>query len=148
MTNDKQFDLDTIVFDLNGTLIVWWELDDRIPWLILQLQSLWFRCVLLTGDQRWTALTYARYGLEIVLAKNAQQKKEWMHTIDSSKAVAIWNSRIDIGMFEMAKVRISTLQSEWIHTAIFPYVDIIVPSIVDAIMLFLDPDRFAATMKI
>lgn len=147
-TNDKEFDLETIVFDLNGTLVVWGKLDSRVPWLITQLKELWFRCVLLTWDQRWTASLLEKYGLEVVIASNEAAKRARMHTINASRAVAIGNARIDIGMFKLAKIRIATLQGEWIHAAILPHIDILVPSVVDAIMLFLDADRFAATMKI
>jgi len=148
-TNEQDYELDTIIFDLNGTLAVWWMVDERIPGLLGKLKEMWFRCILLTWDQRWVAAELVQYGLEVVIAWNASQKKSWVQDhVDGNTSVAIGNARIDIGMFEITKIRIATLQWEWIHTGILSHVDIIVPSVVDAILLFIDHDRFAATMKI
>ena len=54
---------------------------------------------------------------------------------------------VSIGKFKHAKLSIATLQAEWIHTGILKYVDIIVPSIVNALDFFLDTSTFQATMR-
>jgi soluble P-type ATPase len=87
-------------------------------------------------------------GLDVVIAKNAAEKQSFVRTLDSENLVAVWNARIDKWMFDEAAVSIATLQAEWIHASILWYVDILVPSMADALQLFLDPNRFAATMKI
>lgn len=147
-TNSGDIELNTILIDLNGTLTVSGILDERIPALISQLKWLWFRLILLTGDQRGNSQQFESIGLEVVLAWNAQAKKEFALTCDITKTIAIGNARIDIWMFEVCKLRIATLQWEWIHAAILPYVDIIVPDMVNALQMFIDTDIFAATMKI
>ena len=147
-TNSWDIELNTILLDLNGTLTVAGVLDERIPALISQLKWLWFRLVLLTGDQRGNSQQFESLGLEVVLASNAQEKKEFALSCETNKTVAIGNARIDLGMFEVCKLRIATLQWEWIHVGILNHVDILVPGIADAFNLLIDPDIFAATMKV
>lgn len=142
------FELDTILIDLNGTLTMWWEISPEVPDLLKRLKDSWFRLVLLTWDQRGNSSQFEALGLEVVIVSNAEEKKQFSLTCDIHKMVAIGNARIDIGMFEVAKVSIATLQGEWIHAGIIPYVDIIVPSFADVCRLLLDKNIFAATMKI
>ena len=56
-------------------------------------------------------------------------------------------ARIDIETFKHAKISILTLQSEGIHVDVIPFADIIVPSVIDALDLFIDKDSLIATMK-
>jgi soluble P-type ATPase len=50
--------------------------------------------------------------MEVVLAKSAEEKKQFALSLQSEKIVAIGNARIDIGMFDVAKLRIGTIQKE------------------------------------
>jgi hydroxymethylpyrimidine pyrophosphatase-like HAD family hydrolase len=45
-----------------------------------------------------------------VIAGDAEAKKQFALSCDIHKMVAIGNARIDIGMFEFAKISIATLQ--------------------------------------
>lgn len=146
-TNSGSYELNTILVDLNGTLTVWWIMDKQTPELLNELKSLWYRIILLTGDQRGNGTSFEDLWLEVIIVKNADEKKQFALTCDIDKMVAIGNARIDIGMFEVAKISIATMQWEWIHVGILPYVDIIVPSFADACRLLIDEDIFAATMK-
>jgi len=116
--------------------------------LLSKLSGLWWKLCLLTGNQRWNANEFATYWLEIIEAKNGQEKANFMSTINAWATVAIWNARIDIWMFEKARISIATIQWEWIHAKILKHVDLIVYDIDDALMMFVDANRFAATMKI
>lgn len=146
-SNNQSYELDTMLIDLNGTLCVWWVIDSWVPPLLAKLKSMWWKLLLLTGNQRGNADTFAQYGLDIIVAKNAQEKASYVATLDTEKCVAIGNARIDIGMFQQAKISIATLQDEGIHANVLSHVDIIVPSMRAALSLFVDKDRFAATMK-
>lgn len=147
-TNAWDYEFHTILLDLNGTLTVNGVMDTSVPEKIHQFKELWYRIVLLTGDQRWNTSMFTSLGIEIVIAKDAQAKKDFALSCETEKTVAIWNARIDKGMFEVCKLRIATLQGEGIHAGIVWSVDIIMPSIIDAFNLLIDPDIFAATMKI
>lgn len=141
-------ELNTIIFDLNGTLTVRGELPHGVSKRLQQLKNLGFTCVLFSGDQRGNAQKLAEeLGIDFVSTKDTQAKREAAQKYDKEHTVAIGNGRIDIGVFENAKVRIGTLQAEGIHIGILPHIDILVPSIIDALDLLLDPDSLAATMR-
>jgi len=148
VTNETSYDLDSMVIDLNWTLTVWGEIENAVIDSLQKLQNLWWNLYLLTWNQRWNADIFEKYWLEIIKVKNAQEKEDFVLSLDTKKCVAIWNARIDIGMFKHAEISIATLQAEWIHSKILDYADIIVPSMNDALSLFIDKDRFCATMKI
>lgn len=140
----------TVILDLNGTLSVHGVVDDLVEERLERLKSLGTRIILLSGDQRGTAATIAaKLGLELFLARDGQEKGAVMDRLglDIKTTVSIGNARIDIPTFERASLRIATLQAEGIHADIIGHVDIIVPSIVDALDLLLDPDSLSATMR-
>ena len=147
-TNELIYDLDTMVIDLNGTLTVGGVIDDKVKESLKELSWLGRRLILLTWNQRGNADQFAQYGMEIIKASNAHAKEGFIMSLDIDKCVAIGNARIDIWMFKHVAISIATLQAEGIHKDIIEFVDIIVPSMESALNLFIDPNRFAATMKI
>lgn len=147
-TNWWTYDLDTIVLDLNWTLTVGGVINDSTKVIIDQLMQNKWKLYLLTWNQRWNAGEFESLWIEVIIAKNSEEKADFMKTLNSDNVVSIWNARIDIWMFKNSSISIATLQSEWIHTWILWHVDILVPSIDDALYLFLDSNRFAATMNI
>ena len=141
-------EIKTIVLDLNGTLTVKGKLEDSTKDLIMQLKNNDFRLVLISGDIRGNAKTIAdELGMDLFLGSTSDEKAAQMQQFDKNKTAAIGNARIDIGTFENATLSIATLQAEGIHTAILQYVDIIVPSINDALQLFLDKKSLEGTLR-
>lgn len=142
-------EFDTIVLDLNGTLSVKWKISDETKEKISKLRELGFTIYLLTGDARWTGQALCdNLWIDLVVTQGSDEKAAFMKKIGKEKTVAIWNARIDIGMFEHAGLSIATIQAEWIHRTILQYVDIVIPSIEDALDLFIDWDSLRATMII
>jgi soluble P-type ATPase len=143
------FELNTIILDLNGTLAVKGEIVKGVKERIAKLKELGFLIVLFSGDQRGTARKQAQeLGIEYKQTNTTEEKEEAAQLYSRENTVAIGNARIDIGTFKNAKIRIATLQSEGIHAGIIPYVDIIVPAILDAFDLLIDPNTFNATMRL
>lgn len=143
-----ELELVNIILDLNGTLAVGGKLVEGIEPRLIKLKELGYTLFLFTGDQRGNAAELAqKIGIEIQRATTTEEKRTLTDKIDVSKTVAIGNARIDIGTFVTTKLRIATLQAEGIHTEILQYVDIIVPSINDALDLLIDPNIFNATMR-
>jgi soluble P-type ATPase len=70
-----------------------------------------------------------------------------MLKLDCKRCAAIGNARIDIGTFKHAKLAIMTLQAEGIHAGAIKYAHIILPSIIDALDLFLNPNSLCATLR-
>ncbi len=142
-------DIRTIILDLNGTLSVNGKVSSETEQLVHDLVEKGFEILLLTGDQRGTAADYcSKLGINFVECKNSEEKATATKKYNKATTAAIGNARIDIGTFENAILSIATLQSEGIHTGIVEHVDVIVPSIEDALKFFLDEGTFTATMRI
>ena len=143
-----EIEIDTIILDLNGTIAVNGVLVDGLIDRLNQLKNLGFKIYLFTGDQRGNAQDLAQEtGIKVEIATSTEEKEALTQKLDVNKTVAIGNARIDIGTFKRTKLRIATIQAEGIHTEILKYVDILVPSINDALDLLLHPDSLCATLR-
>ena len=148
LSTDETLEINTIVLDLNGTLSVNGVIPSEIPGLLSQLKKLDVRLILLSGDIRGNAQKLADdLGMELVVAKNAHEKEKAILQLEPETCAAVGNARIDIGAFKHAKLSIATLQAEGIHVDILKYVDILVPSVADALNLFINKKSLLATMK-
>jgi len=144
-----EINLNTIILDLNGTLAIDGKLVEGVIPRIVKLKELGFKIYLFTGDQRGTAAMQAKeLGIELMFAKTTEEKAECAKKCNFETTVAIGNARIDIGTFDNAKIKIGTLQREGIHAGILPHIDILMPSINDALDLLINPDSFNATMRL
>lgn len=149
ITNSGEFEIKTIVLDLNGTLSVKGKIPDGVKERFSKLKEMDIDVFLFTGDQRGTAEDLCRkLGIDFKKAKSVEDKERFFLEFDPETTAAIGNARIDIGKFKHAKISVATIQSEGIHTDIIQHVDIIVPSILDALDLFIDPNSLIATMKV
>ena len=148
LPHGENIEIKTLVLDLNGTLTVHGKVPEGVHEQIDQLRDLGLRIVLLSGDVRGTAKDIAeQMRIELIIAKSAVEKEEAILKLEPNTCASIGNARIDIGTFKHARVSILTLQAEGIHTETIQYADIIVPSILDALSLFLDKKSFEATMR-
>ena len=146
--NRENFEIKTIVLDLNGTLSIRGKIVSGAAKRIKKLEKLGYKIILLTGNQRGNADKLCKsLGMEYKICKNAEEKENAILSLEPEHCAAIGNARIDIGTFKHAKISILTLQKEGIHVDVIPFTDIIVPSVVDALDLFIDKDSFIATMK-
>lgn len=143
-----EIELNTLILDLNGTLAVKGELVIGCPQRIQKLKDMGYKIYLFTGDQRGdAALKAAELGIEVKIAKTTEEKEKLTTVLEVGKTVAIGNARIDIGTFKSTKVRIGVLQAEGIHIGIISSLDILIPSINDALDLLIYPEIFNATMR-
>lgn len=143
-----EWELNTLVLDLNGTLSVHGKIIDGVRSRLSHLKNLGFEIILLTGDQRGTGREIAdSLGIELKIAKTSGEKERVMKLFNKNNVVSIGNARIDLGMFYLSKLRIATIQGEGIHPRIISNVDVLVTSINDALDLLLNPDSLIATLK-
>ncbi|MBC8495951.1 HAD family hydrolase [archaeon] len=148
VSHGETFEINTLVLDLNGTLSVNGWVLEGVKERIDKLNSLGFKIILFTGNQRGTAgKLCGDLGIEYKVAQTCKDKEEEMLKLDTNKCAAIGNARIDIGTFKHAKLSILTLQAEGIHAKAISHVDIIVPSILDALDLFINKDSLCATLR-
>lgn len=144
----ETIEINTIVLDLNGTLSVNGVVLNETKALIEKLKKLKYRIVLISGDIRGNAKQISEeLKIELFLGTTSIDKAKQMKQFNKETTASIGNARIDIGTFENSKLSISTLQSEGIHTGILKYVDIVVPSIEDALKLFINTKSLAGTLR-
>ena len=106
------------------------------------------RQVLFSGDTRGNAQTIATdLGIEFRFAASAAEKARLAREYEPETCAAIGNGRIDKELFEVVKLSIITLQSEGVHTMTLSAADIVVPSVIDALNLFLDKNILIATLR-
>lgn len=144
----EEFEINTLVLDLNGTLSVNGKVPKGVKLRITKLKQQGFKIILFTGDQRGTAGKLCKdLGIEYRITSTGADKEREMLKLKGKTCAAIGNARIDIGTFKHAKLSILTLQAEGIHVGAIKYAQIIVPSIVDALDLFLNPNSLCATLR-
>ena len=138
----------TIIHDLNGTLSVKGELVAGVKEKIKMLNEAGMRQVLFSGDTRGNAQTIATdLGIEFRRAASAAEKAGLAREHDPDTCAAIGNGRIDKDLFDVVKLSIITLQSEGVHTLSLSAADIVVPTVIDALNLFLDKNILIATLR-
>lgn len=142
------FTIDTIILDLNGTLSVGGVVPEGVKQRLDQLKQLGFDIVFFTGNTRNDADDLAsRLGIEWRLAKNADDKRNLALDMNPAACASIGNGRIDLELMKTVKLRIVTLQAEGVHVETLLQSNIIVPTIIDALDLFIDSQRLIATLR-
>ncbi len=137
-----------VFLDLNGTLAVKGKLVKGVRSRINKLKAKGLQVMLVSGDQRGNARVFAEeLGIELIIAKTSSQKAKVIARHGAKTCITIGNARIDSGMFKKSALAIATLQSEGIHASILKHIDILVPSILDALDLLIDADSLQGTMK-
>ena len=143
-----EIEINTIVLDLNGTLQVKGKIPEGVRERIIKLKEKGFELILFSGDVRGNAGKIAdELGVELRKCTSGKEKESEFLTFNTETTAAIGNARIDIGKFKHAKLSIGTLQAEGIHVEILKYIDVLVPSINDALDFFLDESTFCGTMR-
>ena len=112
------------------------------------LNEVGIRQVLFSGDTRGNALAIAKdLDIDFRLAASATEKARLAREYEPESCAAIGNGRIDKELFEVVKLSIITLQSEGVHTLSLSAADIVVPTVIDALNLFLDKNILIATLR-
>jgi len=144
-----KIEIRNIILDLNGTLAVHGKIVPGVKERLKKLKELGIQVVLFTGDHRNNADKLCQeLGITFKKAKSREEKEALLlEEFDPEYTAAIGNARIDNGKFKAAKLAIGTLQSEGIHTEILKYIDVLVPSINDALDIFIDKSALEATMR-
>ena len=141
-------EINTLVFNLNWTLAVSGEVSKDVEDKLSRLKELGYDMVLLSGDVRGNAKELCnRLGIKFIRARTSEEKKNEIKKLNPETCAAIGNARIDNWMFKEARVAIAVLQEEWIHVDVIKYTDLILPSISDALNLFIDEKIFMWTMR-
>lgn len=143
-----QLELKTIILDLNGTLSVAGNVPSGVKEKLEQLKSKDFKVIFFTGNTRNDADDLAKdLGIEWKLAKNAEDKKNLALELEPETCASIGNGLIDLELMKTVKLSIVTLQAEGVHIQTLLNSDIVIPTINDALDLFIDEQRLIATLR-
>lgn len=144
----EKIEIKTIILDLNGTLSVAGAVPEGVKERLDQLKAKGFKVVFFTGNTRNDADELAvTLGIEWKLAKNAEDKKNLALELEPETCVSIGNGLIDLELMKTVKLRIVTLQAEGVHVQTLLNSDVVIPTINDALDLFLDEQRLIATLR-
>ncbi len=144
----RELNIETIILDLNGTLSVGGKIVEGVHERLNQLKKLGFNVVFFTGNTRNDADDIAaELGIEWKLAKSAEDKRDLALEMSPETCVSIGNGLIDIELMKAVELSIVTLQAEGVHVQTLVNSDIVVPTILDALDLFIDDQRLIATMR-
>ena len=142
------FTIRTIILDLNGTLSVAGVVPEGVKERLVKLNGLGFKLVLFTGNTRGDADELASgLNIEWKLAKSVADKRNLAVELGPDECASIGNGRIDLELMKVVKLRIVTLQAEGVQVQTLLNSDIIVPTINDALDLFIDQQRLIATLR-
>jgi soluble P-type ATPase len=143
-----QLTIKTIILDLNGTLSVAGVVPEGVKGRIGKLKEMDFNLILFTGNTRGDADELCgKLGIEWKLARTADDKQKLTLALEPETCASIGNGLIDLEMMRVVKLSILTLQSEGVHVQTLLESDILVPSINDALDLFIDSQRLIATLR-
>lgn len=144
----EQLNIKTIILDLNGTLSVAGEVPDGVKERLEILKSKNFHVLFFTGNTRNDADGLAGdLGIEWKLAKSAIDKRDLALEMEPETCATIGNGLIDLELMKVVKLGIVTLQAEGVHVQTMLEADIIIPTINDALDLFIDEQRLIATLR-
>ncbi len=144
----EPLEINTLILDLNGTLSVGGEIPEGVKERLEQAREMGLRALFFTGNTRNDADELAeRLGIEWQLAKTAEDKRDLAMELEPETCASIGNGRIDLELAKVAQLAIVTLQAEGVHTETLLNSDIIVPTINDALDLFIDKQRLVATLR-
>lgn len=140
--------INSIILDLNGTLSVAGKIPDGVSERLKALSEAGFKLVFFTGNTRNDADDIAKeLGIDWKLAKDADDKRSLALEMNPGTCASIGNGLIDLELMKAVRLRIVTLQAEGVHVQTLLNSDIAVPSICDALDLFLDSQRLIATLR-
>jgi soluble P-type ATPase len=140
--------IDTVILDLNGTLAVDGKVIEGAAERIQKLKELSMAMYLFTGNSNGNGAEVAKQlGLKLFIAADGHAKAEEAKKLQPDTTATIGNGRIDLELFRIVRLRIATLQAEGIYATLLLNTDIVVPSINDALDLFLHKKRLIGTLR-
>ncbi len=141
------YQLEHLVFDVNGTLAVDGILLEGVIERITALRA-HLNIHLLTADTHGRQdVIDATLGLEAQRIGTSAGKLRYVLDLGADRVVAIGNGANDVGMLRAAALGIAVLGPEGTAADAIDAADIVVPGIITALELLLNPRRIVATLR-
>ena len=146
----KKLEIRFLVFDYNGTLAVDGKLLPEPATKLKQLAGI-FEIHVVTADTFGLAAEQLKglpCTLKILPKENqAEAKQAYVQALGAAKVAAIGNGRNDRLMLKAASLGIALVQAEGAAVATVNNADVVCTQAVDALDLFLNPQRLTATLR-
>ena len=148
----RDYFLENVIFDLNGTLAVDGQISPGTCKLLRQLSEK-VNIFVLTADTQGTALTVQtdlgpNIKLKTISGENTTASKyNFIKKLGPANTAAVGNGANDVKMLQEAVLSIALLGKEGCSTGALSSSDIVVNDIDDAIKLFIYPKRIIATLR-
>lgn len=143
-------DLKYLLLDYNGTIALDGIISEAVANKIRQLSDL-FHIYVLTADTNGTARQMCEgLPVDILTFPNdaaMQEKQNILYSLGKENCAAIGNGRNDLLMCREAAFSVSVLGQEGMYGRLMTATDLCVPSILDAMELFLKPHRIIASLR-
>ena len=143
-------DLKYLLLDYNGTIALDSIISEAVANKIRQLSDL-FQIYVLTADTNGTARQMCEgLPVEILTFPNdaaMQEKQNILYSLGKENCATIGNGRNDLLMCREAAFSVSVLGQEGMYGRLMTATDLCVPSILDALELFLKPHRIIASLR-
>ena len=149
---DRSYQLEQVVFDLNGTLANGGEIAPGTLALLGELAQ-HLKIHLVTADTHGTARHLAEIlggSVEVKLLQGeatAAAKAALVQALGAEKTVAVGNGANDVRMLEAAALAIAVIGQEGCFAPLLPQADLLVTNIDHALNLLLKPQRIVATLR-
>jgi len=144
--NYKNLNINYLVLDYNGTIA-----SGGLP---LDIQNTLFeiskqlKIVVLSGNTFSGIEKHLEdFEVEVVIAKDAEAKRQYLEDLNPDLCIAIGNGNIDGEMLASAGLGIAVIGDEGCATAAILKADLLVKSIHHAFEMILDPTKLIATLK-
>lgn len=145
--NNPAMELHYLLLDLNGTLAVDGTLMEGVKERINRLKDD-INIYILTADTFGAGKAVAEeLGVQLFRVENAQEKLNFLNSLQPENTVAIGNGYNDRLMLAHAALSILVLEREGCSVQALNQCDVLVRSIHDALDLLLNPMRLRATLR-
>lgn len=151
ISRENTLSIEHLVLDYNGTIAIDGKLINGVKELIDKL-SKDLKIHVITANTFGSAhenLSDANINLAIISRGNeAQQKADFVNSLNPQTVVAIGNGANDALMLKISALGIAVMQAEGVSTQALINADIAFGNIADALTLLINPLRIAATLRV
>ena len=135
-TNDT-FQIDTILFDLNGSLAHYGKIPGKVRRKLRKLTQWGYQVVIISSDQRGNASSTARkMGIEFIQASTRNEKQRVAERYNKKTTAAVGNGRVDIGLFDQAILSVAIIGKEGCHSEVIQQADVVFSKTLEALEFF------------
>ncbi len=144
------YQIDNLVFDVNGTIALDGDLDEAVAERIGSLSSLFNVYIITAGTHGKLSQLKTQLGTavhKIQPPKEAEQKQDFIERLGQESTISIGNGANDVLMLKRSAIGIAVIGGEGASTQACLSADVVVTDIAEALDLLLKPQRLVATLR-